>query len=190
MQLPQIGQQNKDPYALPQESDSPRTKLLIFGGIAALLVLLGVVLFSGGNTAGKPELKASIDDMSQALAIIDEYEEDITYAPAQNDIGLSQVLLRGNVQRLSELYNKTYKPKKKLGSQAKLSAESQTTLDSAKRNNTLDSEIITELQQEVATARRSLIKAKASFNKQANRVTITTAQNDLQSVDELLSNAR
>lgn len=190
MQLPQIGQQNKDPYALPQQNDSGKTKLLVFGGIAVLLILLGVVLFSGGSSAGQTEMKDSVDDISQALAIIDEYEEQVQYAPTQNDIGLSQILLRGSQQRLSELFNTTYKPKKKLGGEGKLQAAAKTTLDTAQRNNTLDSDIITEVKKEVISAQRSLTRAKASFKKQDSRAIITTAQNDLTSIVELLNRAR
>lgn len=191
MELPKFGMpQNPDPYAIPAPGTDKKKLFLMFGGVLVLLLLLGFMLFGGGGNAGQAPLRTSIQSTSDAIGILDEYLDDIGSTGLKNDLSLALILLRGNQQSMNELYKETYPKAKSFSSSPKPDEASTNTLDQAERNNVLDSEIITVLKEKVATAQRSLIRAKAHFPGRQSRQTITGTQEDLVQVMDILDQDR
>lgn len=188
MNIAQFGKpQNPDPYEIPQPgADKKRANLLMFGGLALVLLLLGLVLFSGGETAGRQDMLDATESIGESVGTIQSYEGDIKTIPVQNDIALIKVILRGGYQNLGGVYKDVYDEKKSFTNSPKPSESATTTLEAAVKNDTVDSEIVDVLEPQLLNAQRSLIKAKASISGETSRAKILTVQNDLASVIEIL----
>jgi hypothetical protein len=191
MEMPQFGQQNQNyNYQVPNDP-GVKKKLILFGaGVTVLLVALVLVLTSGGSNAGQESMQKSLQSTSEALGIIDEYESKLTHSPTKNDVALVQILLRGNFEKINELYTTTYKPKKKISNSPKVDSDSKETLDRSLRNNTLDSDILTELEPKIIAARKQLTETRSSFKKRDSVEKIKVSIEDLSSIEEILSSAR
>lgn len=193
MQLPNIGQNKNQPQYYYQNVPPPASKKKVFlvgAGIVALLGLLLAVVLGGGSKAGEQDMQNALTSTSDAIGIISKYENDLRYAPTQNDVALTKILLRGNFQQLNELYNKTYKPRKKFSASPKADAGSATQLDRAKRSNTLDNEIIEALKTKVLAADKSLVSAKSAFKTGSSKTVVQDSITDLDSIEDLLARAR
>ncbi|MCA9309355.1 hypothetical protein KC973_03190 [Candidatus Saccharibacteria bacterium] len=191
MNIAQFGKpQNPDPYEIPQPgADKKRTNLLMFGGLALLLLLLGVVLFSGGSAAGKQDLSDAIDSTGNALGAITEYEGDLQTNPVRNALAPVRIILLGDYNNLASIYKSTYDAKKSFGSTPKPSSADITTLEAAVKNDTIDTELLDALQPHLLSAQRSLIKVKPEIKDTVSRTKITTVQRDLQSVADIIDTA-
>lgn len=193
MEMPQIGQNQNEfqqYYQQPNTDGSKKKLVLIIGGVLVLIIVLILLLTSGGTKGGQNEMKLSLQATTDALGIIDEYESELTYAPTKNDIALSQILIRGNFQKLNALYNTTYKPKKKFSATPKVDPTSKTSLDTSARNNTLDSDIITALKPKIISAKKNLTLAKSSFTKKDSLEKINVSIADLTSIENILDRPR
>lgn len=193
MQMPQIGQTSPQQYYSQNTPPAPVSKkrmVLIGLGIVVLLVLIFTVVFSGRSKPGQTEMKSAMQSTADALAITDEYSDDLQTASTKNDIALIQILVRGNFQKLNDLYNETYKPRKKFSISPKVDSDSAEILDRARRNNTLDSEIVDVLKQKVQTAQTKLTQARKSFKKTSSREIITVSISDFNSIEDILNKPR
>ena len=193
MEMPQIGQNQNEFQQYHQDTpntDSKKKLILIIGGVFVVIVILILTLTSGGSKGGQEDMRKSLQATSDALGIMDEYEAELSYAPTKNDIALSQIIIRGNFQKLNELYTKTYKAKKKFSASPKPDKASATTLDASKRNNTLDSDIIDVLKPKIALAQKELKITKSSFSKKDSVDKINVSIADLQSIQDLLNKPR
>lgn len=191
MELPTLGQpQNQNYYPQPNQPASKR-RLLIIGGVVTILVLgLILLLFGKQPKPGEPEMQASLKSTSEALGIVDTYAAKLQYSQTKNQVALVQILLRGNFQKLNELYKTTYNGKKKFSTSPKPDASSKTELDAAIRNNTLDSEIVTVLEPKINQAQKKLVVARQKFNKSSSVETIEVSIKDLGSIQEILNQAQ
>lgn len=191
MEMPQFGQQNNQNYYGPEPDTASRKKLfMIIGGVLVLIIALILVLTSGSTKPGQETMKKSLQSTSEALGIIDEYEGKLQYEPTKNDVALVQILLRGNFQKLNELYNKTYKPKKKFSSSPKVDTKSKTTLDASERNNTLDSDILKALEPKIASAKKNLSASRSGFKKKDSVEKIKVSIEDMNSIQDILNRDR
>lgn len=191
MELPNLGQpQNQNYYSTTVEPASRKKLILIVGGVLVLVIALILVLTSGGSKAGQETMRSSLQASSEALGIIDEYEDRLQYAPSKNDVALVQILLRGNFQKLNELYTTTYKPKNKISNSPKVDSESKETLDRSVRDNTLDSDILKALEPKIAEAKKSLTRTRPSFTKKDSVEKIETSIKDLESIEDILARDR
>ncbi len=189
--MPQFGQpQNQNYYQMGSEPASKKRLYLIIAGIVVVIIALVLILTSGGSKPGQETMRESLQATSEALGIIDEYEGQLDYAPTQNDVALVKILLRGNFQKLNELYNTTYKPKKKFSSSPKIDTKSKETLDRSQRNNTLDSDILTTLKPKIATAKKNLTLSRSSFKKKDSSEKIKVSIEDLKSIEDILNRDR
>ncbi len=191
MEMPQFGQEQPVQYNQNQSQPGSKKKMiLVIAGVIVLMVALVMVLTSGGAPAGQVEMKQALQPAYDALGIIDGYEDKLTLAQTKNDVALSQILIRGNFQKLNEIYNTTYKPKKKFGTKPKPDTASAKILDAAERNNTLDSEIIDVLKPKIATAKKQLKLARSSVGKKSTLEKIDVSIEDLTSIEEILNRPR
>lgn len=193
MELPQFGQnqnQNSYNYQVPNDPGVKKRLFLFGGGVLVVVIALILVLTSGGSKAGQETMQSSLQSTTEALGIIDEYESKLQHAAVKNDITLIQILIRGNFQKLNELYNTTYSPKQKFSSTPKIDDESKETLDRSARNNTLDSDIITELKPKIAKAKKDLIATQPSFNKPDSVEKIKVSIEDFGSIEDILNRDR
>lgn len=191
--MPQFGQNQNEFQQYHQNtpnSGSRKKLVLIIGGVLTVIVILILLLTSGSSKGGQEDMRKSLQATSDALGIMDEYEAELTYDPTKNDIALSQIILRGNFQKLNELYTKTYKPKKKFTASPKPDKASKATLDESKRNNTLDSDIIDVLKPKIILAQKELKITKSSFSKKDSIDKINVSIADLQSIQDLLNKPR
>jgi hypothetical protein len=193
MEIPKFGQpQNPDPYQIPDNTNpgSKKALLLMAGGVLLLIIIIAWLFLGTGGKPGADDMKKTVQNTSEALGIIDEYESDLQYTPTKNDVALVQILLRGNYSNLNELYNKTYKPKKKFSNSPKPDKASQTKLDAAKRNNVLDTEIITVLKPKIEAARAAAKRSYPNFTKADALNDLKTAYNDYEAIEEILNRDR
>lgn len=193
MQIPRpLQQSTQNPYVMQLEepTGSKKKLFLLFGGVALLLLLLGLLLFGGKSKPGQPDMKVGLQNMSEALGAIDEYESDLQGSSAKNDIALIRILLRGNFQNVNDLYNKTYKPKKRFSNSPKPSKPTVSRLDNAVSNNAIDSEIFTELKPKINAAERAFSAAKISFKKQDSVAKINNTIADLKSIEDIINRPR
>lgn len=194
MQIPKpiFGQpQNQDPYVIPQPgSDKKKQTLLMFGGLAVILLLLGMLIFGGKSAGGEAEMKSVIDDTGESIGIITTYEMRLKNLDAQNDIALVRIILRGNYQKLGDLYKETYGKKKTVPNSPKPDLNSQDILDAAVTNDTIDTEIFEVLSPKISSASKSLGLAKSNFTKADSLEAITTAQTDFDSLTSVLNKQR
>lgn len=191
MEMPQFGQQQNQNYYQTGPSQGSKKKLyLIIAGVVVLLLALVFTLTSGGSKPGQETMRKSMQATSESLGIIDEYEDQLTYEPAKNDVALVKILLRGNFQKLNELYNTTYKPKKKFSNSPKIDTKSKQTLDRSQRNNTLDSDILTALEPKIETAKKNLTLSRSSFKKKDSVDKIKVSIEDLKSIEDILNRDR
>ena len=189
--MPQFGQQqNQNYYPSNPASGSKKKLYLIIAGVVVLVVALLLIFTSGGSKPGQETMRKSLQATSESLGIIDEYENQLTYAPTKNDVALVKILLRGNFQKLNELYNKTYKPKKKFSSNPKVDTKSKETLDRSERNNTLDSDILKALEPKIATAKKNLTASRSSFTKKDSVDKIKVSIEDMNSIQDILNKDR
>ena len=191
--MPQFGQEQNQFQQYHQDTpqaDSKKKLFLIIGGVLVLLIILAFMLLSGGSKGGQVELRKSLQSTTEALGIIDEYEDQLTLEQAKNDIALSQILIRGNFQKLNALYNSTFNPKKKFSTSPKPDSASVSSLDKSQRNNTLDADIIEVLKPKIAEAKKQLTLAKPSFSKKDSVEKINVSINDLKSIEEILNRPR
>jgi hypothetical protein len=193
MQVPQIPKLNQDPisqpqnlYDFPDEGANKKKLFLMIGGVILLVIILAAVLFSGGGVTGQVEMKNSLQATSDALGIIDEYSDDLKYAPTKNDVALTQILIRNNHQELNTKYNKLYKPKKRFNSSPKPDAKSKETLDEARRNNKLDTEIIEVLRPKITEAGVAMNAAKKVVTDKELSSKLAAAEKDMQAILEML----
>ena len=193
MQLPKLTGNNDQAqygYSLEDEQDSKKRMLLMIGGAILVIVLLVLVLLGGGSKPGKQNMHDSLKSTSQALGIIDEYETKLQSTPTKNDVALTQILLRGNYQKLNTLYIKTYKASKDLSNNPKADAASITALNRSERNNTLDTDIITVLQAKIQSAQSKLVLVQPAFKNAVDKKSIQDSIADMQSVEDALNRAR
>ncbi|MCB9823086.1 hypothetical protein H6800_02320 [Candidatus Nomurabacteria bacterium] len=194
MQIPKpnFGQpQNDDPYVIPQPgSDKKKQGLLMFGGLAIILLILGVLISGGKSAGGEVEMKSVIDETGESIGIITTYDKKLKSLDAQNDIALVQIILRGNYQKLGALYQETYGKKKTVPSSPKADVNSINTLDAAVTNDTIDTEIFEVLSPKISSASKSLGLAKSNFTKADSLEAITTAQTDFESLNSVLNKQR
>lgn len=179
-------QQPVNPYDFPDESGNKKKLFFMIGGVILLIILLATVLFSGGGIPGQVEMKNSLQATSDALGIIDEYSKDLKYAQTKNDVALTQILIRNNHQELNTKYNKLYKPSKRFNNNPKPDEKSQATLDEARRNNTLDTEIIEVLAPKITEAGVALNAAKKVVVDKELAATLELAEKDMQAILETL----
>lgn len=189
MNIAQFGKpQNPDPYEIPQPGASnKRTSLLMFGGVALILLLLGLVLFSGGDSAGKQDMLDATEGVGESIGTIQTYERDLKTTPVKNNMALIKVILRGSYQNLGTVYKDVYDEKKSFSNSPKPDATTITTLEAAVKNDTVDTEIVGTLKPQLLKAQRSLIKAKGNITGSASRAKIATVQDDISSVIEILN---
>lgn len=194
MQIPKpnFGQpQNEDPYVIPQPgSDKKKQAILMFGGLAIILLILAMLIFGGKSAGGEVQMKSVIDETGESIGVITEYNTKLKSLDAQNDIALVQIILRGNYQKLGDLYKETYGKKKAVPSSPKPDTDSLETLDAAVTNDTIDTEIFEVLSPKIANASRSLSLAKSNFTKADSLEVITTAQTDFESLTSILNKQR
>ncbi len=173
----------------PNPSDKPSKKVIILfvGGVLVVLAIIAWLLFGGKTPASQQDMRVAVENTSNSLGIVDAYADQLTYSDTKNKIALTQTLLRGAYQDMNDVYNKTYKPKKKFAANPKPDDASQERLDAAKRSNQLDSEIIKVLQPKVVTATNSLKAAIPSFTKKDTIQKLKAAQANLEAADSLLS---
>lgn len=154
MNLPFLNK-NQDEYYYPEEGDKKK-KIIMYGGIAAI-VLLGMLLLFGGDkgAGGQLSLQQSLESTNEALGIIEDYQTKLNYAPTKNDVANIQLILRGNYQKLSGLYEETYDGKGP-SETPKADEESIEKLDRASRNNTIDTDIITVLKSKIEASQSLL----------------------------------
>ena len=188
MKIPKFGQpQNPDPYTIPQPgSENKKRSLLMFGGLAVVLIMLGMLLFGGGAPAGREDSLSAIDATAEALGAIDEYDKELKRTPVKNEIAIVKTILRGNYQSLGTLYKNTYDKKKSFPSNPKLDARSTEILDTAVKNNTIDAALVEVLRPKITAVQRSLIAMKPNFNEPESLKTLSTAQADYQAVSDIL----
>lgn len=187
-QIPSFGApQNQNPYYVPEPGISKNIKWLVLGGVLLILALLYVVFFSGGGAKGQPEMLETLETKAQAIAILDDYIDDVEVSSLKNDLALSLILLRGNYQTMTDLYTDTFSGGKKPPSTPKLSEETEEVLERAKRNNVLETEIIKVLKSNLSSAQSSLIKTKEYFTKPSSRQIINDTQEDLEAVYDILN---
>ena len=194
MKLPDLAKKQtlgSNDYFVEQDPDAKKKKFII-GGIIAVVIIALVLILTGGQTpAGQAEMRASLQATSAALAVINKYNDKLQYSITRNDVSLTRSLLQGNFQELNTLYNKTYSPKKKFSaSSPKLDKTSQSTLDAADRNNSLDTAILTVLKPKITTAEKNLKLAAPSFTKKDSVDKIKSAIADLDSIQDTLNRAR
>ncbi len=175
-----------NPYQMPQPANHRKQILLMIGGGLLVAILLFWVAFGGKSTPGQADMQVVMKNTSETLGILDEYQEDISFSGTKSDLALAQILVRGNYQGLNEIYNKAYKPKKKFPASPKPDVASKKTLDSAERDNKLDSEIIVVLKPKVLAAQKALTTAKKNFSSKESLEKINKAQADLQAIAEIL----
>lgn len=191
MNLPGMNQNPSNyNYQVPNDPAVKKKLFLFGGGVVILVIALVLVLTSGGSKKGEDTMRASLQSTTEALGIIDEYEKQIQDTSTQNDLALIQILIRGNFQKLNDLYTETFKPKKKFSSAPKVDNDSKEALDRSARNNTLDSDIITELKPKVAAAKKSLAATRPNFTKSDSVEKIKTSIEDLESVEAILDRDR
>ncbi len=194
MQIPKpsFGQpQNQDPYVIPQPgSDKKKQTLLMFGGLTVILLLLGMLIFGGKSTPGEADMQSVIDQTGESLGVISQYGQKAKNLDSQNDLALIQIILRGNYQKLGDLYKETYGKKKIVPSSPKPDLNSQDILDAAVTNDTIDTEIFKVLSPKILSASKSLKSVKANFTKADSINTVTTAQKDFESLTSVLNKQR
>lgn len=194
MQIPKpsFGQpQNDDPYIIPQPgADKKKQTLLMFGGLAVILIILGMLIFGGKSAGGEIEMKAVIDETGESLGVISSYETKLKSLDSQNDIALVQIILRGNYQKLGDLYKETYNSKKSIPNSPRADEKSLDILDAAVTNDTIDTEIFQVLGPKILRSSQSLKKAKSNFTKAESLDTLTTAQTDFESLTSILDKNR
>lgn len=162
----------------------------MFGGLAIILIILGMLVFGGKSAGGELEMKAVIDETGESLGIISSYESKLDNLDSQNDIALVQIILRGNYQNLGDLYIETYKAKKSISSSPRADEDSLDILDAAVTNDTIDTEIFKVLSRKILSSNESLSQAKSNFSNPESLDTISTAQNDFESLTSLLNKNR
>ncbi len=185
-----MNQQNTNPYVVPDPAGQKKKAFLVGGGIFVLLLLLALVVFSGKPKPGLTNMQTGMQNLSDAVGIMNTYQADVQDSSLKNDVALTGVLLQGNYQNMNSLYNTTYKLKKRYSSSPKPDKASQQTLDEALSNNQLDSSIITTLQPKVIKAENAFIKAKKSFTKKESLNHLNQTINDLQSIEDILNEPR
>lgn len=187
MKIPGFGKpQNDNPYIIPQPGeDNKKTTFMMFGGLGLLVILLFIVLTSGGSPAGSTDLKSAVQQTSDAIGVVNEYDKHIKGQSAQNDIAQIKIILTGNYNKLIALYKDSYDPKASFSGAPKPDGASIKTLDSAVKNDTVDSEIVSVLKPKIILIRKSLIVSKPNFKSDNLRV-ITNAQADYQSISDIL----
>lgn len=194
MQIPKpnFGQpQNQDPYVIPQPgSDKKKQMILMFGGLAVILLILSMLIFGGKSAGGEIEMKAVIDETGESLGVISSYETKLKSLDSQNDIALVQIILRGNYQKLGDLYKETYNSKKSISNSPRADEKSLDILDAAVTNDTIDTEIFQVLGPKILRSSQSLEKAKSNFTKAESLDTLTTAQTDFESLTSILDKNR
>lgn len=188
MNIAQFGKpQNPDPYEIPQPgAEKKRTNILMFGGLALVVLLLGLVLFGGGEKAGRQDMLSATETVGESLGTITAYERDLQTTPAKNDMALIKVILRGSYQNLGTVYKDTYDEKKSFSGSPKPNETSIAALEAAVKNDTVDAELVDALKPQLLSAQRSLIKAKPSIKSKASLAKVVTVQTDLTSVVEIL----
>lgn len=178
-------------YLVEQDPNAKKKKLFIIGAsVFVLLVALTLMFSGGGPKPGQTEMQATLEPLSEALAITTEYEKRLSYVPTKNDVSTVKTLLRSNYSPLNDLYNTTFSPKKKFSSSPKPSSKSVELLDVAVKNNTIDNEIVIALEAKISEATQNLQKTKVHFTKQESLETIETAEKDLSAALDILNRAR
>lgn len=178
---------SQNPYPMQKPPTSKKMVYLMLGGGLLIIILLLWMVFGGKSTPGQEDMQKVVQNTSDAVGILDDYQENVAFSGTKNDLALTQIILRGNYQNLNSLYTKTYKPKNKFATNPKTDKESKKTLDEAKRDNRLDSELITVLKVKVTAAYSSLLQAKKNFKSKKSLETLNKAQEDLKSVSEILN---
>lgn len=186
----QLGQNEYYQGTSPVTHTSKIKFIALIGGAILLIVLVLILLLSGGSKAGQEDMQRSLQATYDSVGILDEYTDKLTLSDTRNDAALMQIILRGNFQKLNELYNKTYKPRKKFGSSPKPDTKSKETLDTAARNNTLDSEILKVLQPKITESHKYLKRSAPSFTKKDSKESIKKSLEDFESIDTILKKAR
>lgn len=162
----------------------------MFGGLAVILLILGMLIFGGKSAGGEIEMKAVIDETGESLGVISSYETKLKSLDSQNDIALVQIILRGNYQKLGDLYKETYNSKKSISNSPRADEKSLDILDAAVTNDTIDTEIFQVLGPKILRSSQSLEKAKPNFTKAESLDTLTTAQTDFESLTSILDKNR
>lgn len=175
-----------------QEPPQPMSKVkigLIAGGIIMLITLLILLFTSGGSKPGQADMQRSLQAMSESIGVMDEYENDLQVSSTRNDVALIQIILRGNYQKLNQLYSETY-DSKKFSSNPKPDEDSKEVLDRAVQNNTIDSEILLTLQPKIDTSEKYLKRAKPNFTKPSSVASLQKSIDDFASISDVLNKAR
>lgn len=162
----------------------------MFGGLAVILLILSMLIFGGKSAGGEIEMKAVIDETGESLGVISSYETKLKSLDSQNDIALVQIILRGNYQKLGDLYKETYNSKKSISNSPRADEKSLDILDAAVTNDTIDTEIFQVLGPKILRSSQSLKKAKSNFTKAESLDTLTTAQTDFESLTSILDKNR
>lgn len=189
MNIPAFGKaQNEDPYVIPQPgADKTKTALLMFGGLAVILILLGMLVFGGKKPAGQSDLLTVVEQTGYSIGAIDKYSKNLKNTSSKNDISQIQIFLKGNYQTLGALYAKTYDKKKVFKRSPLPDPASITTLEAAVKNDTVDSQLITVLKPKILKIQHGLQQVKPNFTANTSKDTIRTAQSDYQSITDILN---
>lgn len=184
--------QQVNPYQIeePGGGDSKKKLFLMVGGVILLLIALWFVLTAGGGSGGgQSQMKAGTEKIGNAVAILDEYNNDLSEGQVKNNMSQALIILRGSYQNSITAYKKIYKPKVSLRTTPRLNKKSKDkeVLDRAKRNNVLDSEIVTALKPIVESANKSLRSAKAEMEAKSARDEVSKIQTDLDAVNRILT---
>lgn len=179
-----------NPYQMPQAPDNRKKLFMMAGGAVVIVLLLIWLVFGGKSTGGQTDMQSLMQNTSDAIGALDDYQSQLASSGTKNDMALSLIILRGSYQNLNELYTKTYKPKKKFSQSPQPDSTSKKALDEAARDNKLDSAIVELLKTKVNNAYQALQKTKPNFKKKSSVETLKNADTDLKSVYEILQAQR
>jgi len=191
MNLPNLGVKKPlgtNDYMVQHDPAAEKKKKILYGaGIGAVLIALLLVLTSSKPQPGQPQMQAALQSTADALGITLDYTSKLTYAPTEDDVALTQTLLRGNYQALNTMYNKAFKPNKMFPPTPKSDKASVAKLDESVRNNTIDNDISTVLLPKIVSAEQNLEKAKPLFTNKDSVQKIQTGIDAMKSIEKTLN---
>lgn len=184
---PAFGQPTaQNPYQMPVPGNQKKKVLLMIGGGLLVIILLLFIVFGGKSTPGQESMTTVLENTSESLGILDEYQEDVELSGLKNDLALARIILRGSYLDLNDLYKKAYDSNKSFSTSPKPDDASQELLDEATRDNQLDTEIIDVLEEKIFAARKALQNQENNFSQASSKETVKKSQQDLATIAEIL----
>lgn len=182
---------NQDQYYYPDEGGDKKKKIILIVGAVVVVLMLLLLLFGGGeDNAGQLSMKQSLETTGETISIIDKYQAELNYGPTKNSVAVIQIILRGNHQKLNDLYKTTYKKAKQLSDSQKIDEKSEEELDLAVKNNVVDTEIIKILEPKIKEAKKTLQQAAIDFEKPSSVELIEVSISDFDIILEELARPR